>query len=241
MDDSQKIDEFIGDLENPDKRRLRAAVDALTPLAADSPGVRARLNVLLSEPQRKNRWAIAYILGSLSNPAGETLRVLHDTLESPDSDIRWAVALLLVRLGKTVPKTVPPLLELSKTGNPIQRRMAIYCIRDLRLEDEIAVPALLKALIDDEPLVRVAAVTSLKLRHGLNAEGKDLLLKVFLADPDLRVRSAAAITLAELAPASEEFLNALQTAAASENAQTKKAALAAFTLLEKRRPAPTGS
>ena len=237
----QDMEQFIADLENPDKRRLRTAVDALTCLAADSPELRARLNVLLTEPRRKNRWAIAYILASLSNPAEESLRVLHEALDSPDSDIRWAVALLLVRLGKTTPRTVPPLVELSKTGAPIQRRMAIYCVRDLCLEDEIAVPALLRALIDEEPLVRVAAVTSLKLRQGLNAEGKDLLLKIFLADPDLRVRSAAAITLAELAPASEEFLIALKTTAASENAQMKKAALAAFTLLEKRRPAPTGS
>jgi len=61
-------------------------------------------------------------------------------------------------------------------------------------------------------------------------------VKVFANDPDLRVRSAAAITLAELGEGSEEFLTALRLAIGAENPQIKKAAFAALALLEKKGP-----
>lgn len=239
-DPDEKIAALIADLDGSDKRRIRAAVDALAPLAGGSSELRTELTTLLNDPRRRNRWPIAYLLGSLSEAAADVLDVLVETLGSPDSDIRWAVALLLVRLGKKDMRIVNLLLGLHDTGNATQRRMAIYCIRDLCLQDDVAVPVFLERLNDPEPMVRVAGATSLKSRRNLHSDGKDRLLKLFLDDPDPRVRSAAAIILAELEPASEEFLTALRCAAESEGSQIKKAASAALALLKKR-SAPTGS
>ena len=239
-DPDEKLAALIAELDDLDKRRIRAAVDALVPLATGSSELRESLNALLNHPQRRNRWPIAYLLGSLPEPSAEVLEVLVETLGSPDSDIRWAVLLLLVRSGKTDARIVNLLLDLLETGDATQRRMAIYCIRDLRLQDEIAIPVFLKRLNDSEPMVRVDSATSLKLRPNLNSNDKDLLLKVFLNDPDSRVRSAAAVILAGLGPASEEFLTALRRAAESESTQIKKAAGAALALLEKKRSAPAG-
>jgi HEAT repeat protein len=65
-----------------------------------------------------------------------------------------------------------------------------------------------------------------------------MLCDLFLNDPDLRVRNAAAVTLAQLGSPSEEFLVALKMAGASEHAQLRKAATAAIAILQKRRSAP---
>ena len=240
MDEADgKIVALIADLDSPDKRKVRAAVDALFLLATDSSELYTRLAELLSDPQRHNCWPLAYILGSLPNPSPQTLDILLETLGSPDSDIRWAIALLLVRQARTDSRVVDLLTQIVETGNATQRRMTIYCIRDLCLEDAVALPVLLKGLRDMEPLVRVASATALKARADLSSDGRSLLLKVFANDPDFRVRSAAAITLAGLGEASEEFLTALSQAIGTENPQIKKAACAALALLEKKRSAPS--
>jgi HEAT repeat protein len=119
--------------------------------------------------------------------------------------------------------------------------MAVYCVRDLKLGDRPSLESLLNALNDPEPLVRVAAVTSLKARADVDENGRRVLLDLFLHDRDVRVRNVAAITLAGLGSPSEKFLGALHNATAGDNAQIKKAAFAALSLLHNKRPAPSGS
>jgi len=63
------------------------------------------------------------------------------------------------------------------------------------------------------------------------------LLQSYLLDVDIKVRSAAAVTLANIGLPSEEFLRALKEASESDNSQSKKAATVALALLEKREPA----
>jgi len=119
--------------------------------------------------------------------------------------------------------------------------MAIYCIRDLNLDDKNSLRVFLKLLHDDDPTVRVAAVTSLKTRSDVDANGRQLLLQLFVEDQDLRVRNAAAITLAHLRSPSEEFLSALNKADTNENPQIRKVAAAALAILQNKRSAPSGS
>ncbi len=133
------------------------------------------------------------------------------------------------------------LIDLSATGTANQKRMALYCIRDLVLSDAASLAASVNALSDVDPTVRVAAAICLKPRADLKDDGRNLLLKVYLEDPDLRVRNAAAIVLANLGSPSEEFLIALRAASESKNGQTRKTAVAALDLLEKRRSAPAGN
>jgi hypothetical protein len=116
--------------------------------------------------------------------------------------------------------------------------MAIYCIRDLNFTDAASLQALLDSLRDGDSMVRVAAATSLKGRLEIDSSGRKMLCDLFLNDPDLRVRNAAAVTLAQLGSPSEEFLVALKMAGASEHAQLRKAATAAIAILQKRRSAP---
>ena len=235
-----KIAPLMADLEKSDKPTLRKAVDALIPIAADDPQIVTTLGELLNDPGRKNRWPIAYVLASLPSPTQSSIQVLIETLDHRDPDIRWAVALILIRLAKTDRQVLKLLIELAAKGTANQRRMAIYSIRDVGLTDEASVQMLMDALHDPDPTVRVAAVTSLKMQSGLSERGKSELLELFLRDLDPRVRNTVVVTLAYLGTPSEEFLSELTKATASENAQLKKAASAAFDILKKR-SAPSGS
>jgi HEAT repeat protein len=235
-----KIAALMADLEKSDKPTLRKAVDALIPIAAEDPRIATTLSELLNDPGRKNRWPIAYVLASLPSPTQSSIQVLIETLDQRDPDIRWAVALILIRLAKTDRQVLRLFIELASKGTVNQRRMAIYSLRDVGLSDDESVQTLLNSLRDLDPTVRVAAATSLKVHSRLSESGKNELLQLFSKDQDLRVRNTAAVTLAQLGDPSEEFLSELTQAIASENAQLKKAASAAFDILKKR-SAPSGS
>lgn len=236
-----RIVTLIADLEAPEKTRIRAAVDALIQVAADAPAVRAALEQCVGDEGRKNRWAVAYVLGHLPRPSSATIRALLKGLDRSEPDIRWAIALLLIQMVKGDGDLANLLLTLSAKGTVNQRRMAIYCIRDLRLTDHSSMAALLTAATDEEPTVRVAALTSLRWRSDSGSAARRRLLERYLDDPDGRVRNAAAVTLAQLGDPDETFTRALEQGAKSADAHARKAAVAALELLQKKRPAPNGS
>ncbi len=233
----EKIARLIADLEHREKPKIRAAVDALIALSSHEPCVRDTLEQSLSAALHKNLWAVGYVLGHLPEPSRATLRALLGGLDHREPDIRWAIALLLIGIARTQSVAVDLLLELSQTGTVNQKRMAVYCIRDLDLSDSASLAALLAASSDTEPTVRVAAITSLKMRRDGGLGVRQRLLELFLSDSDGRVCNAAAITLAQLGAPSEDFVAALRAAEKSQNAGLKKAVSAALALLESKRPA----
>jgi len=236
MTDTKPIADLIADLDHPDKPAIRAAVDALIRLASDSPDARQLLNRRLSEPGHKNYWPAAYILGHFRDASAAVLQTLIEALDHRDPDIRWAVALLLVRLIKTDGSLVRFLTDLCASGTANQKRMALYCLRDLALTDPVSLAAMLRGLRDADASVRVAAAISLRLRPDVDEAGKNLLLEVYLEDTESKVRHTAAIALATLGAPSARFLFALTAASESADDQTKKAALAALELLKKEGP-----
>ena len=235
-EDSEQIASLISALNHPDKKVIRQAADALVSMALHRPELTQRLNDLLSEAPEGSRWPIAYVLAQIGPPSSACLHVLKQTLDSKDPDIRWAVGLLLVRLGKSHVDVVALMLDLLKTGTPTQRRMALYCLRDVSLKDTVFQQALLESLRDADPLVRVAAVASLKFLPEIGKDGLDFLLHLFLADPDSRVQRTAALSLAQLGAPSDEIRTALKDASRSEDPQLRRAASAALELLEKKGP-----
>lgn len=237
---ADSIAALINALDSRDKPTIRAAVDVLIPRAKESAEIASRLDQLLNEPQRADRWPVAYVLASLPRPSEKTFQVLLETLDSKDADIRWAIALLLVQLARKDETIISRLFNAVSNGTPTQRRMAIYCIRDLELADRATLRVLLDSLGDSDPMVRVAAVTSLKRRSDIGSAEEKALLRLFLEDPDGRVQNAAAVTLAQLGAEFEEFLSALERASSSRHWQLRKAANTALALLKKR-PAPSGS
>ena len=240
IDDGQ-IATFIADLDHHDKPTIRAAVDSLIPLARESLELRTLLSHRLTADGHKNYWPAAYILGHLDDPSSACITNLLETLDHPDPDIRWAMALLLQQIARAEHNVVELLSELCSRGTTKQKRMALYCIRDLARSDSVTLAVLLTALSDADPTVRVSAAICLKQRADLDDSGKKILMEVYASDADPKVRHTVAIALASLGSPSTEFLIRLNQNSNSDDAQTKKAAIAALNLLEKRRSAPSGS
>jgi HEAT repeat protein len=228
---------LIADLDHHDKPTIRAAVDALIPLAEQSPELRVSLHQRLTRPGRENSWSLAYILGQFPSPSDAVVRTLVDALDHREPDIRWAVALLLIRIAKQDPHLINRLIDLSGAGTVNQKRMSLYCLRDLALSDVASLTALVNALNDNDPTVRVTAAICLKLRPDIPESVKMALLKIYVEDSDSRVRNAAAIVLANLGSPSEDFLIALRKESKSANRESQKTAEAALSILGKRRSA----
>lgn len=230
--DDRQIEALIAALDHPDKPTIRAATDRLIALATNSRQIRDAVVRRLSEPGHRNYWPVAYILGHLPEPSEATIRNLLDALDHREPDIRWAISLLLVQLAKRESSIIDSLIDLSRSGTANQKRMAIYGLRDSGLNDSLSLAALLDSLSDADSTVRVAAVTSLKSRADHNDLVREGLLGSYLRDADLKVRNAAAVALASFGSPCEEFTLALRQASQSDNGQARKAAAAAFELLE---------
>lgn len=237
VEDTTKVDLLIESLKHPEKKVIRQAAEGLVAMAPETPQLAPRLNRLLAVTPGTYRWPIAYVLAQISRPSEPCLETLTDALHHGDPDIRWATAALLVRLGKKDESIAVRLRMLLRSGTPSQRRMAVYCLRDID-QAEASLEALLESLHDPDPLVRVAAVTSLKVHSRIGNKGLHLLLRLFREDPDPRVRRSAALTLARLDPFSDEIRLALREAALSQDPHLRKAAQAALDLLQKKGPAP---
>lgn len=236
--ESEEIDSLIESLDHPDKAVVRPAVDLLIALGSRRPEIQETLSRYLQDPCRKKRWPIAYTLAQFSFPSSLCLDLLIEGLGNEDQDIRWATVHLLTRLGKSDHRVTPLLLDLLKVGTATQRRLAVYCLRDLGIGEETRLDGVLQALRDPDPLVRVAAVTSLKTRPEVGKVGLDLILHLFLEDPDSRVQHVAAITLAKIEAPTDEIRTALRDAARGRDPRLRKAAAAALELLQKKGPVP---
>lgn len=231
--DPREIANLIARLDHPDKPTIRAAVDKLIALATTSAKLRDALDRRLNEPDHRNYWPVAYVLGHLAHPSAVVVRTLLAALDHREPDIRWANGLLLVRIAKEEPAVIPLLIELCRTGSANQKRMALYGLRDLALSDSQSRAAMLTALGDQEPTVRVAAATSLKERTDVDETVRQKLLAAYLNDKDDRVKNVVAIILASLGSPDEGFIRALREASLSGNGPIKKSADAALKMLQK--------
>lgn len=173
-------------LEETDKAAVRRAVEGLVALAAEEPVV---AEVIEERLRAAPRWSMAYALGQITRPSALCVEILLRGLGSGDQDLRWATQLLLTDLGKRYPEVGARLEGLLGHGSATQRRMTVYCLRDIGVDGLEAV--LLKALRDPEPLVRVAVVTTLAKASGVGTEALDALVSAAAEDADVRVRNAA--------------------------------------------------
>ncbi len=182
-------------LAHSDRAVVRRAVDSLVALGNERPEIRESLSKLFQEVSSKKRWPVAYTLGQLTQPSSSCLEVLTAALGSEDPDIRWATLQLLIRLGNNDPRIPTLVCNLLNSESPVQRRMAVYCLRDLGVGD----PSLqLRCLGDTDPLVRVAAVTALSKHAQLSGDVLSVLMRTNSDDTDSRVRNAAGFVLERL-------------------------------------------
>ncbi len=196
------IASLIESLAHSDRAVVRTAIDSLVTIGHGRPEVRESLNRLLQEVSSAKRWPVAYTLGQLSQPSSSCLDILIEALGSEDPDMRWATLQLLIRLGKNDKRILPLVSELLNSGSPTQRRMAVYCLRDLGPEDR---SVQLQCLGDTDPLVRVAAVIALSKQSRLSEDVLSVLVRLNSNDTDSRVRNAAGFVLERLGISPDKF------------------------------------
>ncbi len=229
----REIADLIAALDHPDKPTIRAAVDKLIALAETSETLRQALHNRLSEADHRNYWPVAYILGHQAEPSGVVIRTLLDALDHREPDIRWANGLLLVRIAQQEGAVIPLLIELCETGSAQPETHGALLSARFGFDDAESRQAMLQALDDEEPTVRVAAATSLKVRTDVDAAVRQKLLATYLHDADDRVKNVVAVTLASLGSPDEEFMRALNEASRNGNGQIKKSADSALKILQK--------
>jgi hypothetical protein len=232
--DTDRLAALVATLDHPDKPTLRRAVDELIACAGDTLQIRDVLEHRLGEPDHRNYWPVAYVLGHLGEPSGPTIRTLMLALDHREPDIRWACALLLMKIAQSEPTVIYLLIDLCRGGTSNQKRMALYCLRDMKLMDAASLQVMLAALSDADSTVRVAAAISLKTRSSSEDLVRTELLKSYVNDADSKVRSAAAMTLAHFGSPSAAFVTELKKNLENDNSQIRKSAALALQWLEKK-------
>jgi HEAT repeat protein len=193
------VDALVPALGDPVRAVWRAASDALVAIARRDPGVWPALRGALASPDARTR-RIAALAGARIAP--RELRLLPPLIEALGSDdgyTRWGAARALVELGQTQSEVHPLVLHLAQTDpNPVARRMAAFCLRDLAPDDPRTASALLAASGDADLRVHRAALSALASLLAPTREVEERLRETLEQDLDAASRRIAAAVLRTL-------------------------------------------
>lgn len=211
----------------------RTAAALLVRFAGKQPEIITALTQELADLDPRVRWTAAFTLAQIDLPEPFPLPVLIENLGHEESDLRWAAATAILRLVGQHPHIIVNLCHLAGTGNPVQRRMALYCLRDLAQTGVEARAVYRTGLSDPDSGVRLAALSCVgKLRLAAPEVG-ETIIRLLEADPDLGVRRAAAATLGQLGDASPAVIVVLTKAMHSDDVGLGKAAAGSLAKLPK--------
>jgi len=221
-------------LGHDEKAVQRPAAEAFAALGERGVDVRDVLLAALASPDSGRRWAAAFALARLHAPADLLLPVLLETLGVDDGDLRWAAATIVVGLAERG-QVLEKLRGLLPSGNAAQRKMALYCLRDLGVRAAEVDSAVVRCLADEDRDVQLAAVATLaRLATDRSAAAAHLLRALDAIDPGLR--RAAAAGLGALGEYSPPVLAALEHARSSADASLARAAAGALRQLGRGSP-----
>jgi HEAT repeat protein len=216
----------LGDVRKIIQRR---AAETFAALGGQGANVRDVLLRTLESDVARQRWGAAYALSLLGDAPPVALPTLLEALGSADGDVRWAAGNILARLRGDA-ALVAELQQLLSTGNPAQRKMAAYCLRDLDARSPAIEGALFAALHDPETNVRLAAISCIaRLAVDRAAAARQLI--GLLVDREVKVQRVAAAVLGLLGERSEAVRAALCAAAASPDLSLRRASERSLRLL----------
>ena len=227
------VDALLGCLGDHNKAVQRQAAQQLIRFSSRQPAIIKLLRDRLSDPQPRIRWTAAYALAQLPLPEPWPLAALIENLGHQESDLRWAAATALLRLMGRHASVLTRLLDVARSGNPVQRRMALYCLRDANQTGPAARQVYLASLSDQQAGVRLAGLSCLGQCPPPNADTDAALIRILATDPVSGVRRASAASLGRRGHRSPAVVNALHQAADDPDPSLARAAAAA---LKKLRP-----
>ena len=229
------------------KKIQRGAAAVLSRFASRQPEIIAALTHKLAHPDARLRWTAAFTLSQLDLPSPSPQRVnvssnqtqlldtftllpvLIENLGHQESDLRWAAATAVLRLARHYSQDVAQaMIQLVATGNAVQRRMALYCLRDLKQTDQAAQTAYLASLHDQDPMVRLGGLSCLGKLRLTSGAMRAAILRLLEHDPDMGVRRAAAVTCGQLGDTDTHIVKALQRTAQSDDSSLRKASTGAL-------------
>lgn len=156
----EMVCEALGDA---DPRVARAASRALVESNRSGEGVPPLVRGALRRPRGSAGRAVAALtLAQIAPPSPELLPALVEGLTHPEGALRWEAARALVDVGRLYGETVTLVVGLVAGGeNPLLRRMAMHCLRELAPDLPEATEALLAASKDSDPALMRAALTAM--------------------------------------------------------------------------------
>lgn len=214
------------------KNVQRAAAAQLIHFAHNQPEIFKALTHTLSDPDSRIRWTAAFTLSQLDLPGPSPLPVLIENLGHQESDLRWAAATALLHLAEQHRQAVvSAMIHLVYADNAVQRRMALYCLRDLGQTGHEAQTAYLISLNDADAMVRLGGLSCLGKLRLTSEPVRETILQLLLNDPDMGVRRSTAVTLGQIGDSNPAVLEALQAASRGADTSLRKAAARALVKL----------
>jgi len=211
--DRELVARLVELLAHSSKAISRRAADALVTAVEDAVH-RCTVEAALVDTSRLRRWGAAFVLyrGGQKTPA--VCSAALDALALDDGDIRWAAAEVLCAGAADNPAVQASLLRACREGPPEQRKMSLYCLRNI---DHRETATYLSALDDDAPGVRHAALSGIARCGDADADTLDRLLAFLADESDAGVRRAAAVTLGRVMAGNARVARELERAVAQRD------------------------
>jgi hypothetical protein len=176
--------------------RLRAAALLSESISSNLAPV-ALVDALLASGDAEVRWVTAFAASRAGVSDARVVGIAVEALAFEDGDVRWAAASIVTRAARESDNLQTRLRSIVARGTPRSRKMALLCLCDSGVCDGTIYRG---ALADEDPFVRLAAVTSLARSGDASSESLAALQAVIDGDTDERVRRGAAAILSRLSP-----------------------------------------
>jgi HEAT repeat protein len=226
------------DLEGDDMTARLAAVMVMRELGPVAwPAVPA-LTRALSDPIVGIRKGAAGALGGIGEAAVSAVPELARALADPHRFVRSWAAMALFEIGPAAKPAAADLVEMLETDaeNLRGRAWCASALPEIHAEPDLAVPALVRALLEDpSEEVRSVAVLSLE-SYGAEAarRGATESLIDALRDPHWKVRGNAACALMEMGPDAQRAVLPLEGALRDDTTYVRDCATRALAALAAR-------
>jgi hypothetical protein len=220
--DAELVDAVLPMLGVVDKQLSRRAAAVLSRAVCEHvEHARSQLLAALDSESALLRWGAAFALAEAGVFDAAVGEAALDALRLDDGDIRWAAAAIVRAVAEREPAFLLRLEEVAAGSSGEQRKMSIYCLRDLgRCDPALYVGALGAADVG----TRHAALSALQACGEAGADTVDAVVARLAVETDIGVRRSLAIVLGRIMGPHAGAVKALRRAAASsEDADFRRA------------------
>ena len=174
-------------------RTIDTALTAFSVLKAE-PGIVHKLVQLMADTNESPsvRSFSAKALGKMQEKAQEAMPELAHALDDDHNEVRIAAGWALVQMG---PAAIPTLKDSLASTSPRERSGAANALGCMGPAADDAVPLLLQSTRDENPVVRVEAISAVEKIQTTSRSAVKALIRVLEEDPDGFVRLGAARAL----------------------------------------------